>query len=80
MARRKTKARSIYVTKEPEWKTLALLTEPEEQDKAFHSCEYFVRTEIPKKKLVASVKNWVKNKSGWTKQEQKIILAKLHKK
>ena len=69
------KQRSIYVTKEPEWNALALITEPEEQDKAFHSCEYFVRTEIPKKKLVASVKNWVKNKSGWSKQEQKIILA-----
>ena len=69
------KQRSIYVTKEPDWKALRLLTDLEDQNKAFHSCEYFVRTEIPKKKLVASVKNWIKNKSGWSKEEQKIILA-----
>ena len=49
MPRRK-KERSIYVTKEPQWNTLKLITDPIEQDKAFQSCEYFVRTEIPRKK------------------------------
>lgn len=72
---RKKKERSIYVTKEPEWNKFRALTDAEEQAKAFHSCEYFVRTEIPKKKLCASVRNWVKETSGWTKQEQKIVLA-----
>jgi hypothetical protein len=74
MARRKT-VRSIYVTKEPDWKALRLITEPEEQEKAFKSCEYFVRTEIAKKKLVSASKLWVKEKSGWTKEEIKIVNA-----
>ena len=74
MARRK-KERSIYITKEPEWNTLKLLTNPEEQDKAFKTCEYFVRTEIPKKKVIASCKKWIKEASGWDKNEIKLILA-----
>jgi len=74
MAKRK-KERSIYITKEPEWNTYRALTDINEQAEAFHRCEYFVRTEIPKKKLVASVRNWVKDKSGWTKEEQKIVLT-----
>ncbi len=69
------KQRSIYITKEPEWNKFRALTEVEEQDAAFHKCEYFVRTEIPKKKLVSSVRKWVKDKSGWSKEEQKTILA-----
>jgi len=72
---RKKKERSIYITKEPEWNKHRLLTDIEEQQTAFHSCEYFVRTEIPKKKLVASVRNWVKSTSGWSKEEQKQVLA-----
>lgn len=69
------KQRSIYITKEPEWNKFRALIEVEEQDAAFHKCEYFVRTEIPKKKLVSSVRKWVKDKSGWSKEEQKTILA-----
>ena len=72
MARRKA-VRSIYVTKEPDWKAIRLITEPEEQLEAFKSCEYFVRTEIPKKKLVNASKLWIKEKSGWTKEEIKIV-------
>jgi len=72
---RKKQQRSIYVTKEPDWQTYRALTDIEQQAEAFHRCEYFVRTEIPKKKLVASVRNWIKDKSGWTKEEQKIVLA-----
>lgn len=74
MAKR-TKNRSIYLTKEPEWNVYRALTDLTEQADAFHRCEYFVRTEIPKKKLVASVRNWIKNTSGWTKEEQKFVLA-----
>lgn len=74
MPRRK-KQRSIYVTKEPEWKTLALITEPEEQESAFRSCEYFVRTEIPRKQVVNACKKWIKEASGWSKEEIKLVLA-----
>tara|TARA_B100001287_G_scaffold204343_1_gene173569 strand:+ start:492 stop:1646 length:1155 start_codon:yes stop_codon:yes gene_type:complete len=69
------KQRSIYVTKEPEWKTLALLTDPAEQDQAFRSCEYFVRTEIPKKQVVTACKKWIKDASGWDKEDIKLVLA-----
>ena len=74
MPRRK-KQRSIYVTKEPEWKTLALITEPEEQESAFRSCEYFVRTEIPRKQVINACKKWIKDASGWSKEEIKLVLA-----
>jgi len=74
MARRKA-VRSIYVTKEPEWKKIKLLTDPSEQEQAFKSCEYFVRTEIAKKKLVSASKKWIKENSGWTKEEIKIVNA-----
>lgn len=72
---RKKQQRSIYVTKEPEWKTLRLLENQEERDKAFHSCEYFVRTEIANKKKIEAFKKWLKEESGWDKDEIKIILA-----
>lgn len=71
---RKKKERSIYITKEPDWKTLREITDPEKQIQAFNSCEYFVRTEISRKKMVNAAKHWVKEKSGWTKEEIKIIL------
>ena len=74
MPRRK-KERSIYVTKEPEWNTLRLITDIKKQEEAFRSCEYFVRTEIPKKKIVNSCKKWIKEASGWTKEDIKIVLA-----
>ena len=74
MPRRK-KQRSIYITKEPEWKTLCLLTDPVEQENAFRSCEYFVRTEIPRKKVIDACKKWIRDASGWNKEEVKIILA-----
>ena len=73
MARKKE--RSIYVTKQPEWNKLRLITDPVEQLVAFRSCEYFVRTEIPKKKLVTVAKRWVKDKSGWKPEEIKNVLG-----
>ena len=75
MARRKTKSRSVYITTEPNWKELSLLTDPAERDIAFRKCEYFVRTEIASKKTVPVVKDWIKNKSGWDKEEIKLILV-----
>ena len=57
---RKKQIRSVYVTKEPDWKTLKLITDPEEREKAFRSCEYFVRTEINKTKGLPVVKEWIK--------------------
>ena len=74
MPRRK-KERSIYITKEPEWNTLKLITEHDKQLEAFQSCEYFVRTEIPRKKIVNACKLWIKEASGWSKEEIKIVLA-----
>jgi len=72
---RKKKARSIYVTKEPDWKNLKLLTDSAEQETAFRSCEYFVRTEISKTKGLPTVKKWIKDHSEWSDDEIKIILA-----
>lgn len=75
MPRKKTKTRSVYVTKEPDWKALRLVEGVEEQRQAFRSCEYFVRTEIKSSKTTSIVKEWIKNKSGWSKEEVKLILA-----
>lgn len=72
---RKKQQRSIYITKEPDWKALQLITNEEEQEKAFRSCEYFVRTEIPRKKIINACKKWIKDASGWDKKDIKIILA-----
>ena len=72
---RKKQARSIYVTKEPDWKALRLIEGQEERDKAFDSCEYFARTEISSKKKAEATRKWIKNDSGWTKEEIKKILA-----
>ena len=69
----KKKIRSVYVTVEPKWKELKLLTDLEEQAVAFRSCEYFVRTEINKTKSMPIVKEWIKTHSGWAPEEVKII-------
>jgi len=71
----KNKQRSIYITKEPDWKALKLLTNEEEKEKAFRSCEYFVRTEIPRKKIINACKLWIKEASGWDKKDIKFVLA-----
>lgn len=74
MARQK-KQRSVYITTEPDWKTLKLITDPEEQKTAFRSCEYFARTEVSKTKGLPIVKSWIKDHAGWTPEDVKIILA-----
>jgi len=75
MPRRKTKTRSVFITTEPEWKTLKLLTDVQEREIAFKQCEYFVRTEIKSKQTVSAAKDWIKNKSGWDKKEIELILS-----
>ena len=48
MARKKQ--RSTYLLKEPNWKELSLLTDPEQRKKAISNAEYFVHYEIATKK------------------------------
>lgn len=71
---RKKKQRTVYVTREPDWKKFIGLTNPEEQEKAFNSCDYFVHSEISTKDGVAAYRKWVKEASGWAPEEIKIIL------
>ena len=71
---RKKKQRTVYVTREPDWKKFIGLTNPEEQEKAFNSCDYFVHSEISTKDGVAAYRKWVKEASGWAPEEIKVIL------
>tara|TARA_B000000557_G_scaffold188481_1_gene154325 strand:+ start:1211 stop:2374 length:1164 start_codon:yes stop_codon:yes gene_type:complete len=73
MAKRK-KQRTVYVTKEPDWKKFQALTDPEDQEKAFNSCDYFVHSEISTKDGVSAYRKWVKEASGWAPEEIKVIL------
>ena len=73
MAKRK-KQRTVYVTREPDWKSFMGITDPELQEKAFNSCDYFVHSEISTKDGVAAYRKWVKEASGWAPKEIKIIL------
>ncbi len=71
---RKKKQRTVYITKQPDWKTLRLITDPIQQEKAFDSCDYFVHSEISSKDMVSAYRKWVKEASGWPPEEIKIIL------
>mgnify|MGYP001453935001 CR=1 FL=1 len=71
---RKKKQRTVYITKQPDWKTLRLITDPIQQEKAFDSCDYFVHSEISSKDMVSAYRKWVKEASGWAPEEIKIIL------
>ena len=73
MAKRKSK--TVYFTPEPDWQKYADVKTEEEKEKAFRNCDYFARTEIKDKLKVELAKSWIKEKSGWTKEEIKIILA-----
>ena len=73
MAKRK-KQRTVYVTKEPDWKSFKLLTDPIEQEKAFDSCDYFVHSEISTKDMTSAYRKWVKEASGWAPEEIKLVL------
>ena len=76
---RKKKQRTVYVTKQPDWKTLRLITDPIEQEKAFDSCDYFVHSEISTKELTSAYRKWVKEASGWAPEEIKIVLKNSEK-
>ena len=70
----KRKQRTVYVTKEPDWKKFRGITDPEQQEKAFRSVDYFVHSEISTKDAVAKYRKWVKEASGWAPEEIKVIL------
>lgn len=70
----KRKQRTVYVTKEPDWKNFRGITDPVEQEKAFRSVDYFVHSEISTKDAVAKYRKWVKEASGWEPEEIKVIL------
>ena len=72
MARKKQ--RTVYVTTQPDWKKFRLVTDPDEQEKAFKEMDYFVHSEISTKDQVAKFRKWVKDGSGWDKNNIKIIL------
>ena len=72
MARKKQ--RTVYVTTQPDWKKYILVTDPDEQEKAFREMDYFVHSEIATKDQVAKFRKWVKDGSGWDKADIKIIL------
>ena len=70
----KRKAKNVYFTPEPDWKKLSAETDPEKQYKIFQDCQYFGRTEIADKKKIACTRKWISEKSGWEKENIKVIL------
>ena len=74
MARRK-KQRSTYLLKEPNWKELSLITDPEKRKKAISNAEYFVHYEISTKQKQEAMIKWVKQESGWDKNDIKFIVS-----
>ena len=70
----KRKAKNVYFTPEPDWKKHSAVTDPELQIKCFRDCEYFARTEIADKKKVEVCRTWIKEKSGWDKNEIQSVL------
>ena len=73
MAKRKTK--NVYFTPEPDWQKYTDFKSEEDRQKAFRECDYFARTEIKDKLKVEHAKTWIKEKSGWSSKDIKIILA-----
>jgi len=74
MAKRKPRAKNVYFTPEPDWKTLCEVTDTEKQEKIFQDCQFFARTEISDKPKIALTRKWIKDKSGWDKNTIKVIL------
>lgn len=74
MAKRKPRAKTVYFTPEPDWKTLREETDNEKREKIFQDCQYFGRTEISDKPKIAITRKWIKEKSGWDKDNIKVIL------
>ena len=74
MAKRKPRAKNVYFTPEPDWKSHVAETDPTKQAKIFQDCQYFGRTEIADKKKIACTRKWITEKSGWDKETIKTIL------
>ena len=68
----KRKQRTVYVTKELIGKSLWGIIDPEQQEKAFRSVDYFVHSEISTKDAVAKYRKWVKEASGWGQKKSKL--------
>ena len=71
----RTKKRTIYLVPEPNWGKASLAVTEEEREKIYNASEYFMHNEISNKELYNSFREWVKTKSGWTKDEIKRTLA-----
>lgn len=73
MARKKQ--RSTFLLTEPNWKSISLLTDPTEIKKAIADAEYFVHYEIASKQKQDALIKWIKQESGWDKDEIKYITS-----
>ena len=65
MAKRKPRAKNVYFTPEPDWKSHVAETDPTKQAKIFQDCQYFGRTEIADKKKIACTRKWISEKGEW---------------
>ena len=75
MAKRKPRAKNVYFSPEPDWKSMMTVKTEEEKLKVFREADYFTRTEIADKKKIQISREWIKNKSPWTSKDKEIILA-----
>lgn len=71
----RTKRKQVYLIPEPNWGDASLAITEEDRYEAYRKAEYFIHHEIPQKELYKSFRDWVKTKSGWTKDEIKRTLA-----
>jgi len=70
----KRKAKNVYFTPEPDWAKLKLITDEALREKAYQDVQYFVRTEVADKKKQGICRDWIKDSSGWDKDEIATIL------
>jgi len=70
----KRKAKNVYFTPEPDWAKLKLITDEALREKAYQDVQYFVRTEVADKKKQGICRDWIKDCSGWDKDEITTIL------
>ena len=71
----RTKQRTVYLVPEPNWGKASLAVTEEEKEAAYNSAHSFIHNEIANKECYKSFRDWVKTKSGWTKEEIKDTLA-----
>ena len=70
----KRKAKNVYFTPEPDWAKLKLITDEALREKAYQDVQYFVRTEVADKKKQGICRDWIKDSSGWDKDEIATLL------